>query len=311
MRPLQNRFPRLAAFATDLLCRRPLLRAIARIGPNLVVAQGMTPLGRVASSISRRVGARLVFMERDGRLLSNRWVEERRTYVNSFAQRADTVFVVGGPSAEVLRRNGVRNAVHLPNGVDYEQVNCSVEARPSDEQGRFVILWSGGLQPEKALAETIQAAARLASEGPVTLLAVGASGYVHHQTLPPTLRLRILPLIPQPSLFAMISWADVIAVPSWQEAWGNVAVEAMAAGRPVVVSTDSGVGAKVTHQVNGWVVPPRDIEALCGALRYIRDHHVEAENIASAGRTFAESLSWRNHALQLLSSRRELELEPD
>ncbi len=60
--------------------------------------------------------------------------------------------------------------------------------------------------------------------------------------------------------------ADVVAVPSLQEGLGVAALEAMAAGRPVVASRVGGLAEVVQDGETGWLVPPGDPGALAHAL---------------------------------------------
>jgi glycosyltransferase involved in cell wall biosynthesis len=71
--------------------------------------------------------------------------------------------------------------------------------------------------------------------------------------------------------------ADVVAVPSVIDSHGNVdglpntLLEALAAARPVVASAIAGIPEVVTDDVNGLLVPEKDVEALVGALARLRD----------------------------------------
>jgi len=65
---------------------------------------------------------------------------------------------------------------------------------------------------------------------------------------------------------------DVVAVPSLNEGMGRAAVEALAAGRPVVGSRISGIQNVVADGETGILVRPGDSEALAGAIvRCLRD----------------------------------------
>jgi len=58
----------------------------------------------------------------------------------------------------------------------------------------------------------------------------------------------------------------VVVVPSWQENYSFVAIEGMAAGRPVVLTENNGVADLVRQTGAGAVVPPGDPKALAEAL---------------------------------------------
>src|SRR6185436_20410666 len=59
---------------------------------------------------------------------------------------------------------------------------------------------------------------------------------------------------------------DVIAVPSRQEAFGRIIIEAMASGVPVVASAVGGIPEVCADRLTGLLVPPEDPDALAAAL---------------------------------------------
>jgi glycosyltransferase involved in cell wall biosynthesis len=58
----------------------------------------------------------------------------------------------------------------------------------------------------------------------------------------------------------------IVVVPSYQEVFGNVLLEAMACGRPCVTTSAVGASELIESGDNGIVVPPRDAQALAGAI---------------------------------------------
>jgi len=73
--------------------------------------------------------------------------------------------------------------------------------------------------------------------------------------------------VPRHELGDILSRARVLAMPSWFESYGIVALEAMAAGRPVVVTYTSGAAEFVERTGAGRTVPPGDHVALAESLR--------------------------------------------
>jgi L-malate glycosyltransferase len=64
----------------------------------------------------------------------------------------------------------------------------------------------------------------------------------------------------------LLAAADLFCVSSYLEGMGTSTLDAMAAGLPVVATRVGGIPEIVTHGVTGLLVPPRDPEALAGAL---------------------------------------------
>lgn len=86
-------------------------------------------------------------------------------------------------------------------------------------------------------------------------------------------------------------WADVVVVPSrLPESLGRVAIEAMAYGRPPVVSAIGGLVEVVEDGRTGWTVPPDDAQALAATLARIVEAPAALRDLADAGRRRYETL---------------------
>jgi glycosyltransferase involved in cell wall biosynthesis len=70
----------------------------------------------------------------------------------------------------------------------------------------------------------------------------------------------------QEDLNPLFQSSDVFAVPSVAEGLGIAALEAMAAGLPVVASNVGGLPEVVDHGRTGWLVPPGDPDALAARI---------------------------------------------
>jgi glycosyltransferase involved in cell wall biosynthesis len=66
---------------------------------------------------------------------------------------------------------------------------------------------------------------------------------------------------------ALLHRWDVFVMPSLEEGFGIAALEAMAAGLPVVATAVGGIPELVKDGETGWLVPPADPQALAGRLR--------------------------------------------
>jgi glycosyltransferase involved in cell wall biosynthesis len=97
----------------------------------------------------------------------------------------------------------------------------------------------------------------------------------------------------RPSVWDSFAAADIAIVPSRVEPFGNVAVEAMLAERPVVASATQGLVEIVKDGDNGLLVPPDDPVALADALQGLLDDWDGAVAMAKrahedAGRRFGK-----------------------
>ncbi len=84
--------------------------------------------------------------------------------------------------------------------------------------------------------------------------------------------------VPREDLVMVFSSSRVVAVPSWFDPYALVALEALAAGRPLVVTSTTGACELVEEHGGGTIVPPGDPRALAEALLpFLLDpHHAAA-----------------------------------
>ncbi len=87
----------------------------------------------------------------------------------------------------------------------------------------------------------------------------------------------------------LLSACDIFILPSRHEGLGVAALEAMAAGRPIVATRVGGLAEAVVHERTGLLVPPEDPEALATALaRLLRDPALRARLAAEGPARIAE-----------------------
>ncbi len=83
---------------------------------------------------------------------------------------------------------------------------------------------------------------------------------------------------------------DLVVLPSHEEGFSNVILEAMAAGLPVVATAVGGNPEAVVHGVTGWLVPPRQPRALADRILDLMAHPARAAKWGQRGRLRALSL---------------------
>ena len=82
--------------------------------------------------------------------------------------------------------------------------------------------------------------------------------------------------------------SDIVVVPSIQEAFGLVVSEAMACGKPVVGTKVGGIPDQIIDGYNGFLVPPKDPEALAERVLWLLEHQEEAKLMGMRGREIVE-----------------------
>lgn len=104
----------------------------------------------------------------------------------------------------------------------------------------------------------------------------------------------------QPELPCFFGAADVVAISSRREQFGQVVVEGMACGLPVVAVRSLGPASIVEDGRTGWLVAPDDEAALAGALVDALGDPIERRRRGTRARQAAvERFSWSSIAAQL------------
>ncbi|TQD23861.1 glycosyltransferase family 4 protein [Methanolobus vulcani] len=94
--------------------------------------------------------------------------------------------------------------------------------------------------------------------------------------------------IPDDHLSLLYSSADIMIVPSVQEAFGQTASEAMACGTPVVSFNSTGLIDIVKHKENGYLAKPFDTEDLAKGMEWIVEHDKRKKKLSDTSRKYVE-----------------------
>jgi glycosyltransferase involved in cell wall biosynthesis len=103
---------------------------------------------------------------------------------------------------------------------------------------------------------------------------------------------------PTDDLESVFASLDVLLVPSWEEPFGRVVAEAMAAGVPVVATSRGGPAELIEHGVSGYLAEPHDPEAwtdLC--VRLLADTALRA-GIGERGRRHIASVLGQRESIE-------------
>lgn len=162
----------------------------------------------------------------------------------------------------------------IPNGVDttlYDGVVPIPRDQVGVPEGAHVVLYVGRLDTQKGLSFLLDAAERVAAQRDNWHLVMVGDGPDREDLLQriaasPRLSPRVQWLGRRSDVPGLLETADLLVLPSVWEGMPNVVLEAMAARRAVVATRVEGSEDLILPGRTGWLVPPRDAEALAGAL---------------------------------------------
>ncbi|WP_326644193.1 MSMEG_0565 family glycosyltransferase [Streptosporangium sp. NBC_01755] len=225
----------------------------------------------------------------------------------------DRILVVTRIWEHILRQEyGVRADV-VPNGVDtrrYRQASPELVARLRARVGasdRPMLLAVGGIEPRKGTDTLVAALSRLVKKRtPAPVLTVlGGHSFQDHRAyrdrvlasldaLDLTLGKDIIELgtVPEDEMAAWYAAADVLAFPSVKEGFGLAALEAMAAGVPVVTSDLPVFREWLVPGRDALLVPLGDPEALADALSDALDDQDLRTRLRAAALRLADRYTW-------------------
>ena len=204
----------------------------------------------------------------------------------------------------------------VPCGFDPE------ELQPMREKARrflkldpheFVLLQLGRMVPRKGVDNVIESLAVLRDDYGIQARLMIVGGHIPPADAPdsPELR-RLIQLsssldLQQQVIFTgqkcrselayYYSAADVFVTTPWYEPFGITPLEAMACATPVVGSAVGGIKTTVQEGITGYLVPPRNPQALAERLALLHDDSAHARELGRQGWQRAHRLyTWRSVA---------------
>ena len=298
----------------QMLRNRRLLRRLARdCGAGLIHARSRAPAWP-ALWAARDLGLPLVTTYHGAYGARGR----AKAYYNSVMARGDVVIANSRFTAEAIRAAYAgwsfmdeARLVTIPRGADLSAFDpaalteerraaarAALGGRDGGGGGGFDVLLPGRLTSWKGQRVLIDAARLLRDRGQASGLTValvggaqGRDGYegelrgmIEAHGLTDIVHLRGH----WDDMPAAYDWADVVVSASTRpEAFGRVAVEAMAMGRPVIASAHGGALETIAEGETGILVPPGDAGALADALAGLATDPDRRARLGAAGRARA------------------------
>jgi glycosyltransferase involved in cell wall biosynthesis len=173
--------------------------------------------------------------------------------------------------------------------------------RPQPPKGRFTVLSVGSHDLRKGTPYLLEAWKRAAIPdaelhliGPLRLAKPFVDGYAG--------TFRHWPHVPKSELGARYAAADLLVFPTLGDGFGLVIQEAMCSGTPVLTTPCGGGPECITDGVDGWLIPPRDVDALVERLRSCAANRDRVHEVGRAARARAERWTWRDAGQALVGA---------
>lgn len=188
-------------------------------------------------------------------------------------READCILVNSDWSRDALVRRGapVERIRVLP--LAYEPSAAPPIERPRDS-GPLTVLWLGSVIIRKGIQYLVEAARLLQGE-PVRFQVAGPIGIRDEAIRSAPASIEWMGPVPRSEAEQMFRRADVFVLPTLSDGFAITQVEALAHGLPVIATPNC--GAVVEEGRTGFIVPPRDPQALASAvMQFVRNRDLSA-----------------------------------
>ena len=298
-------FPLAPRTEMDLTAAWRLSRIVKQLGPDIVHAHDPHGVAMAALALSMStapVRPRLIASRRvDFHLRSSALSRWKYRQVDCFicASEAIRTMLVG---------DGVpaRRTVTVHEGIDLARVKAAPPAELHKElwlpHDAPIVGNVAALVPHKGQKYLIDAVARLLRDEPDTRLVIAGEGELqaalvqqirHHH-----LEKHVILAGFRPDILSVHKAFDVFVMSSVTEGLGTSLLDAMACARPVVATSVGGIPEVVVDGETGFLVPPRDPQALAAAIgRLVSDRGLR-EKMGAAGRARVEAAFSAEHMVR-------------
>lgn len=221
---------------------------------------------------------------------------------------------------EIIRQFGLsaEGISVIPNGVDLDQLQ-DVPYQPGIiiPEGVWPVVFLGRLVPEKGVDCLIRAFSRLSADYTCLRLYVCGKGPERDrleklgQELGIGEKIEFTGFIERTDRNYLYSRACIAVFPSIYEPFGIVALEAMAAGTPVIASDTGGLAEIIENRQNGLLFPPGDDKSLAAAIAELLDDPDQTDGMRfKAKNRVREEYDWTCLASATLNVYKKAQFKP-
>lgn len=196
----------------------------------------------------------------------------------------------------------------VSNALDIQAVRRAGAATPPPDLPAHFLVYVGRLERRKGLDELGQAAPGVLAAYPdLHLVCIGEAGpdelmdLFRRNTEPVHDRVHLLGELPRDEALSIVSRAALVVLPSHWESFGYTCLEALALARPVVATDTGGFAEILQHGVTGWLVPPRDAEALAATITRVLGDPARLRRVAETAAQHLDDFDVERVADQLVS----------
>ncbi len=189
----------------------------------------------------------------------------------------------------------------IPYGVDLERFAPPERIRKTEQQGPLRLLFVGTINQRKGIKYLLEAL-RLLHTKHVELTVCGRVVDDLSLFKPFGSQVIVRPSVSVSELTRAYQSADTFAFPSVAEGFGQVLLEALASGLPLLSTTHTAAPDLIDEGIQGFIVEPRRPDLLAQRIDWLLTHRSQIGDMKRAARCRAEEFSWSRFRHGIVSS---------
>ncbi len=188
----------------------------------------------------------------------------------------------------------------IPYGVDSTRFTPSPDRR-SGAAGPLRLLFVGRINQRKGIKYLLEAL-RLLNTQEVHLTVCGRVVDSLDLFRPFVSQVDIRPDVSAQELVAQYQAADLFVFPSVAEGFGQVLLESLASGLPILSTTHTAAPDLIDHGTQGFVVEPRRPDLLAAHIDWALTHRNQLAHMGHEARLTAEQFTWQRFRSGIVST---------
>lgn len=281
--------------------QRELCQIVERFQPDLLFCHHSLPNGWMVAQLPPHLQKPLITLDHDfDEIEDANLYPHRKAAMQTVADRAWAMLAVSNRMTASLQQLFPNSQVLTQhNGIDPLPAALFDIPRPASLQGKKVIVSCALFAERKGMPLLVEAFARVAARQPEAILRIIGSGSEEERIRATIAQFNLQHQVqmvgkqPHAAVLQEMVWADCFALVGWDEPFATVYLEAMAAGKPIICCSDGGITDVVEDQVQGYVVPPKNVDAVAEAIeQMLSQDHQRLEMGRNAQALIARRLTW-------------------
>ena len=288
-----------------LSARRELERVAREFKPDVIFAHHTGANGYLALHLKRRLGVPYVITDHMFHEITDceKMPARYETFARIMKRSSKMISVANRMERDVKRLFPFAETVTIHNGAQTPTPAQLSAPRPPELRGKRVILGASVLYASKGFPALVRAWSKIEARFPDAILRIVGDG-VDRENVEAAIdelklreRVQMVGALAHDALMQEMVWADIFALISLDDPFPTVILEALAAAKPLVWPDDSGVNDVLQDGVEGFVVPPHDVEKTAAALeKILSDDQLRARMSHAAAKLSREKLTWDANA---------------